>query len=439
MISNSILQSIRDLFESLAPMLDRPAVQRQLLAFTLILIASSLLVPFVRRLFSHQSNKIDANSHQEIDETKPSLLGRFFRLLAEVTFPLVGITLNGVALNYFAEQGWLSGLLAQAQRLFLLLLVYRTLIGLFHLFLSRRRAQSYYARFLRPLFYITLIIGLNQVLSNVLDLASLPLIAVAENTVTFSDIFIAGITFYTFLALSWLLNDIFTAIIVPRTNMDHGISNMVLTFSHYLLFICGLLISLGMLGIDLSSLAIIGAGLSVGIGFGMQELVGNFISGIMLLFERAIRPGDLIKVGDNYGIVESLNIRSTTIRTHDDVDIIIPNQSLLTSSVVNYTHNNPLVRLFISVGVSYASDPLEVRDALMTVASQHKSVKSEPVPTIFFMGYGSSSLDFNLAVFVDEVDLIPDLRSEIYFMAWDELKRRGIEIPFPQRDIHRLV
>jgi len=435
MDSTSISQNFQDLLESISPMLERPAIQRQLLAFIVILLVSWILLPFVKRLFNRRIEQ-EILDEQSVRETKLPILWRLVRALEEVIFPIVGITLGTLTLRYFEEQGWLYGLLEQMQRFFFLLLFYRGFGGSFFLLFSETRAKVYYGRFLRPLFYIVVIIGLNQVLSNVVDLANLPLFMISDQTMTLRSIFRAAVVFYLFLATSWLVRDSLSSIILPRLDIDQGISNMVLTFSHYVIFLSGALISLSMVGIDLSSLAIIGAGLSVGIGFGLQELVANFISGIMLLFEQSIRPGDLVQVGDTFGIVDRLRIRSTTIRTHDKVEIIVPNQSLLTSSVINYTHSDRLVRLFISVGVSYDSDPQEVREALMVAAGQHHHVKSQPVPVVFFVGYGDFSLDFDLTVFVDEIELVPDLRSELRFIIWDELKKRNIEIPFPQRDLH---
>jgi len=433
--SKSISQNFQDLLESISPMLERPAIQRQLIAFIVILLISWILLPFVKRLFNRSLGG-EVPDEQGVRETKLPILWRLLRALEEVIFPVVGIVLGTFTLRYFEEQGWLYGLLEQMQRFFLLLLFYRGGGGFLFLLFNEKRAQVYYGRFLKPLFYIVVIIGLNQVLSNVVDLANLPWFTISDKTLTLNSVFGAAVVFYFFLASSWLVNDLLSGLILPRLNIDQGVSNMILTVSHYLIFLSGALISLSMVGIDLSSLAIIGAGLSVGIGFGLQELVANFISGIMLLFEQSIRPGDLIRIDDTFGMVDRLRIRSTTIRTHDNVEIIVPNQSLLTSSVINYTHSDRLVRLFISVGVSYDSDPLEVREALLVAAGQHHHVKSEPPPVVFFIGYGDFSLDFDLTVFVDEIELIPDLRSELRFIIWDELTKRDITIPFPQRDLH---
>ena len=213
-------------------------------------------------------------------------------------------------------------------------------------------------------------------------------------------------------------------------------SNTILTMSQYVIVTAGIISALASLGIDLSTLAIIGAGLSVGIGFGLQELVANFVSGILLLFEQSIRPGDVIEISGNLGTVEKLRIRSTTIRTRDNIEIIVPNQNLLTSSVTTYTHTERLVRVNIPVSVSYNSDPAVVREVLTTAGKRQGFVRKRPEPLVFFEGFGDSNLDFELAVWIENAELGRAVRSDLRFIIWEELAKRKIEIAFPQRDLH---
>ncbi|MEZ4615824.1 MAG: mechanosensitive ion channel [Caldilineaceae bacterium] len=145
----------------------------------------------------------------------------------------------------------------------------------------------------------------------------------------------------------------------------------VLTVSHYLIVAVGTISAIGALGFNLSALALIGGGLSVGIGFGLQELVANFISGILLLFERTVRPGDVIEVNGQRGVVDKLRMRATVIRTLDNTEVFVPNKNLLTSAFVAYTQTDRIVRRTVRVGVSYESDPTEVRDILLEVAARH--------------------------------------------------------------------
>ncbi|MCB0187047.1 MAG: mechanosensitive ion channel, partial [Caldilineaceae bacterium] len=181
---------------------------------------------------------------------------------------------------------------------------------------------------------------------------------------------------------------------------------------------------------------LIGGGLSVGIGFGLQELVANFISGILLLFERTVRPGDMIEVSGQKGVVDKLRMRSTVIRTFDNTEIFVPNKNLLTSSFTAYTQTDRVVRRLLTVGVSYDSDPSQVRTILQDVANRHGLVLKKPEPLVFFLGFGASSLDFQLAVWVDDPLNAMRVASDLYFMIWNEFEKYEIEIPFPQQDLH---
>jgi len=190
------------------------------------------------------------------------------------------------------------------------------------------------------------------------------------------------------------------------------------------------------LGFDLTTLAFISGGLSVGIGFGLQEIVANFISGILLLFEQSLRPGDIVTVEGEMGEVKNLSIRATTVSTFDNVELVVPNQRFLTSTVRTYTKSNRLTRVLIYVGVSYNSDTKAVRDILLAEAERHNLVQEKPEPAVHFMGFGDFSLDFRLAVWVDDPLLMLSVASDLRFMILKALAEHNIEIPFPQRDLH---
>ena len=161
----------------------------------------------------------------------------------------------------------------------------------------------------------------------------------------------------------------------------------MLTLSHYVVIGIGIISAIGTLGFNLSALALIGGGLSVGIGFGLQELVANFISGILLLFERTVRPGDVIEVGGQRGVVDQLRMRATVIRTADNTDVFVPNKNLLTSAFVAYTQTDRVVQRTLRIGVSYGSDPTKVRDILLGVANRHGLILKKPEPVVFFVGF----------------------------------------------------
>jgi small-conductance mechanosensitive channel len=196
------------------------------------------------------------------------------------------------------------------------------------------------------------------------------------------------------------------------------------------------LLALSTLGFDLSALTIIGGGLSVGIGFGLQELVANFISGILLMFEQSLRVGDVVEVSGQRGVVHDLRMRSTVLRTVDNNEILVPNKTLLTSIVTVLTLTEREVRRVVPVGVSYQSNPTQVRDALLKVAESHGVVLKDPAPAVFFTGFGDSSLDFELVVWAADSARGFTIASDLRYMIFSEFAKQGIEIPFPQRDLH---
>jgi small-conductance mechanosensitive channel len=198
----------------------------------------------------------------------------------------------------------------------------------------------------------------------------------------------------------------------------------------------GLIIFLGMLGLDFTSLAIIAGGLSVGIGIGLQDIVANFVSGLVLLFEQSLRPGDVIELDGRISEVEKISLRATTVRTLTNEELIVPNNNFTTNQVKNFTKSERLVQIVILFGVSYKSDPELVREIAIETSLSHHLVLVDPPPTLLFIGYGDSSLDFELRVSVNQPELTLNIRSDLYYMLWDRLAENDIEIPYPQRDLN---
>ena len=209
------------------------------------------------------------------------------------------------------------------------------------------------------------------------------------------------------------------------------------TIVRYVLIVIGFIIIIQYIGVDLSVLTIIAGALGVGVGFGLQNITNNFVSGIIILFERPIKVGDRIEVGNVSGDVIRISMRSTTIITNDNISIIVPNSEFISSKVINWSHTDRNVRFNFPVGVSYNSDPERVRKILMEVAEENEGVLKNPAPDVLLEEYGDSSINFTLRVWTNEYITRPNiLKSQLYFLAFKKFKEAGIEIPFPQRDIH---
>ena len=224
--------------------------------------------------------------------------------------------------------------------------------------------------------------------------------------------------------------------VLPHYDAEKGVQLSIARLVHYAILTIGFLVLLRMLGFGLNQITILGGALGVGIGFGLQAIVNNFVSGLILLFERPLKVGDMIELGDDLGEVKELGLRATTVQTFDNAEIVIPNSELITGSVTNWTLAGKQARLRVPVGVAYGSDIEQVLKILLTCANEHPMVLSTPKPKALFLAFGASSLDFELRVWVldvnDRLEVLSGLNQEIEY----EFSDAGIEIPFPQTDLH---
>lgn len=222
----------------------------------------------------------------------------------------------------------------------------------------------------------------------------------------------------------------------PKTRMDSGVQNSLKTIIGYVGLVIAAMAAISLLGFNLANLAIIAGALSLGIGFGLQSIVNNFVSGLILLFERPVKVGDWIVVSSGEGTVKRISVRSTEIETFDRSSIIVPNSELVSSSVQNWTYKDKLTRLLIPVGVSYDADPQTVLDLLSDVIAKSNRVMRYPEPSVFFKGFGDSSLDFEIRVFLRDTSERVPAQNELRVAIFNEFKSAGIEMPYPQRDLH---
>ncbi len=224
--------------------------------------------------------------------------------------------------------------------------------------------------------------------------------------------------------------------VLQRLELDAGTRYAIVTISRYLITTIAVFVALSIVGIGWQQAQWLVAALSVGLGFGLQEIFANFVSGLILLLERPIRVGDTITIGDKSGTVSRIRIRATTLVNWDNMEMVIPNKTFITGSLINWTLSDQITRVIVPVGVSYGADPLTVHKVLLEVVEGHRLVLSEPAPRVLFLKFADSSLDFELWCYVrelgDRMTLVHDLHVRIH----QALRERGIEIPFPQRDIH---
>ena len=251
-----------------------------------------------------------------------------------------------------------------------------------------------------------------------------------------TDLLFAVIVFAALLAATRWVQRVLEARVFPQTRLDAGMRNSLKTTVGYAGLLVAVAAGISTAGIDLSNLAIIAGALSVGIGFGLQNAVNNFVSGLILLVERPVKVGDWIVIGEHQGYVQRINVRATEIQTFQRSSVIIPNSELLSSALVNWTHKDAVARIDVPVGVSYDSDVERVRETLSEIAASHPEVARWPEPVVLFTAFGDSALDFELRCFVAQADEVFRIATEIRFEIVRLFRERGIEIPFPQRDVH---
>ncbi len=237
--------------------------------------------------------------------------------------------------------------------------------------------------------------------------------------------------------LSRLLQKFIVGRLLSRIHIAEAQRFALGRFITYAFFLIGVFVGVQSLGVNLSSLVIFGGAVGVGVGLGLQNVVSNFVAGLILLIEQPIRIGDRIEIKDTMGDVIRIAARSTWVRTNDNVLIVVPNSDFINNAVINWTANDRTVRIQLPVGVSYSSDPEQVRTLLLQVAAENNNVLPEPKADVIFTDYGDNSINFSLRVWTDTQTQMPAvLKSDLYFAAFEVFRKAGIELPFPQRDLH---
>lgn len=307
----------------------------------------------------------------------------------------------------------------------------------------RERADSFYRSATRLLDYVVVIV----VLLLALDVAGLrtpltgllgsPLSSIDEHPLSVLTLVQGVVIVAAFIFAAGLLRDYLEYRVYPALNLDEGVAHAIDTSLVYSVSIIGVLAALQAVGLGIGSITVFAGALGIGVGFGLQSLAGNLASGLVLIFSRALRKGDWVKVGDTVGIIQEIGVRATRLRSEDFVEYLVPNSEFVAGTIVNWTHSSPYVRVHVPVGVAYKSNPDEVRQILERVAAETPSVERTPPPEVRLLKFGDSSLDFELLVWINRKRLSEDeVASNLNFAIFRAFAEAGIEIPFPQRDLH---
>jgi potassium-dependent mechanosensitive channel len=254
-------------------------------------------------------------------------------------------------------------------------------------------------------------------------------------TISLSSIVTAAFAFIVGMLLTRAVQGWLGSQLLPRTRLDDGLRNSIKTIFGYVGFVLALAIAAGQLGLNFQRLALIAGALSVGIGFGLQSVVNNFVSGLIILWERAVRVGDMVMIGAEQGFVRRINVRSTEIETFDRAVLIVPNSNLVSGVVKNWVRADRVGRIIISLNVAFDSDPEKVREILFAAAKGQELVMSIPAPLVLFSEFGDWAMKFLLVCFVDEIEMADRVKSEILFDLHRRLKEAGLNVPYPRQDV----
>ena len=416
--------------------LDRPEVGEQLLILVGILIVSRGISWTGWRLVDNLRRRRLRKRTGDGEATLP--LDRIpVRLLRSVTAPVIGTGLALAAQQQLAAAGRVTGLLSELISVFVVLFVGELVMAMLIVPLDPHEATRYRRRFFKPLMWI--VVGL-MVLDHITDLgtlASAPVFDLFGSPISMGALFWAtlGIWFWTD-AIN-LLNTVVVSFVVKHTSLNDGSAEATMMLIRYALILMGITYGISQLQLSAATVAAITGGLSVGIGFGLREILSNFISGTFILFERSLRPGDIVEVDGQMGTVERLSVRSTTVRTLDNEEIVVPNAAFFTDKFKSFTGTDEKVRFNVVVLANCLNDPERVRTILQETAAAHPEVLDDPAPEAWVEDqFGNNVVSYRLHMWSSSPLDVPRLRSDVVRAVWAAFHAAGIQLVFPDLELH---
>lgn len=351
-------------------------------------------------------------------------------------FPAVSLLGLNLASVVLVAQGNLVGLVSEATRFLWLLFSYRLIVGLLYARFDYETIRNEQQRFLTPVFSLYITAQLLRWIINLEMVSQIVVIQLFGSPVTWSALFLATVGFYLWLQFVRLIQSVLANLIVRSTQADSGTVEASLTLMGYILIGLGLLYIFSELRLDTTTVAALTGGISAGLAFGSKDIINNFISGILLLFERSIRPGDIVEFGGTMGIIRSLNIRSTTMQAFDGREIIIPNERILTSSFTTYTKSNRQSRIQLHVRVSYQTDLEALQPMLYEAVGQHENVLNDPEPMVLITEFAPSTVNILVFAWVDDISVKLMTTHDLHLIVWKTFRHHDIEIPYPKQDVY---
>lgn len=414
--------------------LQRPAVQIQMLGIAISILLAWLISKGLWILLKRQLPQL---SQFEMSELRLAWGQYFTSLVYYLLTPTLSLIVVSWLRIWFEQWGLFAGYLSDGIKVLWYLWFYRLFLTSLYARFPANYVSRYRQSFFAPLFFL-FVIGI--ILSWFLDLqevSQVSLIKLFDDPVTLKSIFVTVAGLYFWIVGASLFERLLLKVLLASNFEDSRIVQVVSLLIRYFLIGLGIVLIFGYAGVNPTALAAITGGLSVGIGFGLKEVISNFVSGIWLLFEGALKPGDIITIDGKMSKVTKLGMRATTVQViQNNSEEIIPNQTFFTENVSTLTGSDQLLRCSLIVGASYKCNPPKVVTILLQVAKNHPQVLNDPLPQAFALGFGDSSIDFELKFWIHDPLIRLSVTSQLVCNIWQAFADNDIEIPYPQRDLH---
>ncbi len=380
---------------------------------------------------------VDKSMAQRLERKHAMPVDFVMRTSRRLVFPLAGVAIMFFARLVLGALEYNTDLLDIAANLLIALAIVRVLVYVLRVGFASGPALQAWEKIISTTVWVVVALHLVGWLQPVIDSMDSIAMTVGESQISLLMVIklVLLSALYLFLAM-WVSGIVEQRLRASRhvnASMRVGLSKVV----KFALLTLAILMALTEAGLDLSSLAIFGGALGVGLGFGLQKIVSNFISGFILLGDRSIRPGDVITIGDNFGWVKELRARYIVVRNRDGVETLIPNENLVTTDVINWSYSDRRVRMRIPVQISYDDDPRQAMEIMLEAGKSHARALKQPAPVVRLMEFADSGIALELRIWMtDPEDGVGNIKSDINLAIWDGFKEAGITIPFPQRDVN---
>lgn len=422
--------------------LGRPAVQLQLALIALTVLLAWLISRRIWQWLEAWSRERARESGQLPAAAVPAgrNRGRFalhygVEVIHAATFPIMTVVLLQIVRQMLAWRDLTGGLLDKVSWIVWSFLALQICVTVLYALFDWRTIRAYHYRLFIPLLWVVVAL---KILDNLTDLRQLSNVVLAEvfnSPITLGAVFVATVGLYFWTDIVHLFQDLIYQLTVRHTDADPGGTKAALTLVRYILVIVGFVLVLSNLQLGPATLAAITGGLSVGVGFGLREILSNFISGILLLFEQSLHPGDVIEVDEEVSVVEDVRMRATIVRTLNNDELVIPNQMFFTASFKTYTGSDKTVRVPLLFQTDCRTAPHKTVRVMLETALRHPQVLKDPEPSVFVLAYGNNEAHYQLNIWLDNPVLSPQVSSEVRLLMWDAFAEHDIDLPAPEMDV----